>query len=97
MLFDLVVAALSMLVDVETFFLDARFYTQTVQFLDAVEEDESTCGCPEVDDEDTEALSTEETPTETVEGTVARREQTCHQGTEDTAHPQGRRCAACGR
>ena len=70
-LFDLVVAALSMLVDVETFFLDARFYTQTMQFLDAVEEDEAAYGCPEVDDEDAKAFSTEETPTEAIEGAVA--------------------------
>ena len=75
-----------MLVDVETFFLDAGIHTKSVQFLDAVEEEKTASGCPEVDDENTEALSTEETPTASVEGTVACREQTCHQGTEDTAN-----------
>ena len=75
-----------MLVDVETFFLDARFYTQTMQFLDAVEEDESAYGCPEVDDEDAKAFSTEETPTEAIEGTIAGREQASHQGAENAAN-----------
>ena len=67
---NLVVAAFSVLVDVETFFLDAGIYTKAVQFLDAKEEDETASGCPEVDDEDAEALSAEETPAVTVEGTI---------------------------
>ena len=87
----LVVAAFSVLVDVKTFLLDARLNTQTVQFLDAIEEDETACSSPEVDDEDAEALSGEESPTATIEGAVARREQTCQQGTEDTANTVYRR------
>ena len=83
---NLVVAAFSVLVDVETFFLDAGIYTKAVQFLDAKEEDETASGCPKVDDEDAEALSAEETPTASVEGTVACREQASHQGTEDTTN-----------
>ena len=81
-----------MFVDVETFFLDARLNTQAVQFLDAVEEDESTGGCPEVDNEDAEALCTEETPTKAIECTVACREQTCQQGAENTADTMYRGC-----
>ena len=73
-----------MLVDVETFFLDARFYTQTMQFLDAVEEDEAAYGCPEVDDEDAKAFSTEESPAVAVESTVRGRQQASHQGAKNT-------------
>ena len=68
--FYLVVASLSVLVNVQTFFLNALVYTQTVSELNAVEEGESTGGSPEVDHEDTKALSTEESPAVTVEGTV---------------------------
>ena len=59
-----------MFVDVETFLLDAGRYTKTVELLDAIEESESTSCCPKVDDEDAEALSTEESPTVTIESTV---------------------------
>ena len=37
----LVIAALSMLVDVETFFLDSLVYTQTGNLVDAPEEEET--------------------------------------------------------
>ena len=74
-----------MLVDVETFLLYTFINAKTVNIFDAVEQNESTSGCPEVDDQDTEALCTKESPAVTVEGTIAGREQTCHQGSEDTA------------
>lgn len=74
-----------MFVDVETFFLDAGIHAKSVQFLDTVEEDEAAYSCPEVDDENAEALSAEETPTASVEDAVACREQACQQGAKDTA------------
>ena len=59
-----------MFVDVETFFFYALADTQAVRLLDAVEQDESAGGSPEVNDQNAEALSTEESPTMTVECTV---------------------------
>ena len=59
-----------MFVDVQSFLLDATIDAQTVQTLDAVEQDEAAQGCPEVDAKDAEALSTEESPAVTVEGTA---------------------------
>ena len=57
---SLVVATLTMLVDIETFFLDSLINTETSNLLDTPEEDDTCYGCPKVDAEDTEALSTEE-------------------------------------
>ena len=59
-----------MLIDVETFFLYAFAYTQAVRLLDAVEQGESAGSSPEVNDQNAEALSAEETPAVAVEGTV---------------------------
>ena len=73
-----------MFVNVETFLLDALVNTQTVQLLDAEEQGDTTGGSPEVDDEDTEALGSEKSPSTSIESTVAGREQTCHQSTENT-------------
>ena len=75
-----------MLIDVETFFLNTLAYTQTMQLLDAIEQGETTGSSPEVDHEDAKQLSTEESPSKAIESTVARREQTCHQCTEDTTY-----------
>ena len=74
-----------MLVDIQTFFLDALIDTQAVSILDAIEEGESAGSSPEVDHKDAKSLSTEESPAVTVEGTVRSRQQTCHQRTQDTA------------
>ena len=59
-----------MLIDIKSFLLNALVDTQTVDILDAIEQDKSASSSPEVDHEYTEALSTEESPTATVEGTV---------------------------
>ena len=59
-----------MLIDVKTLVLDALVDAQSVQLLDAVEQDDTTGSSPEVDDQDAEALSTEESPSVTVERTV---------------------------
>ena len=75
-----------MLVDIETFFLDSLVNTQTGNLLDAPEEDDTCYGCPKVDDDDTEALCTEESEAIAVEGTAVDGEETCHHCTEDTAY-----------
>ena len=72
-----------MLVDVETFLLDALVNTQTGNLLDAVEEDESCNCCPKVDAKDAEHLSAEESKATAIEGTAVDGEETCHQGSED--------------
>ena len=81
---NLVITHLSVLIDIETFLLNTLVNAQTMQFLDTVEEGKTTGSCPEVDDQYAKHLSTEESPTITIEGTVARREQTCHNGSKDT-------------
>ena len=80
-----------MLIDVESFLFHTGTHTKSVQGLDAIEESESTGCSPKVDDEDTEALSSEEAPAVTVESSVAGREQSRHQGAEDTANTMNRR------
>ena len=61
-----------MLVDIQSFILDTTIDAQSMQALDAVEQDETAGSSPEVDDEDAETLSTEESPTMTIEGSVGR-------------------------
>ena len=61
-----------MFIDVETFFFDSLVYAQTVQLLDAVEQDETTGGSPKVDDQNSETLGTEKPPTMTIESTIRR-------------------------
>ena len=61
-----------MFIDVETFFFDSLVYAQTVQLLDAIEQDETTGGSPKVDDQNSETLGTEEPPTMTIESTIRR-------------------------
>ena len=73
-----------MLVDIKSFLLDATIHTQAVSILDSVEENESAGSSPEVDHQNAEALSTEESPAVAVEGTVRSRQQACHQRAEDT-------------
>ena len=58
-----------MLVDIEAFLFNSLVNTQAVQLLDAVEQDKSAGCCPEIDHEDAEQLSAEESPAKAVEGT----------------------------
>ena len=74
-----------MLVNIQALVLDAGWHSETVKLLDAKEEKEATGGCPEVDDENAEALCSEETPAVAVESAVARGEQTRHYSAEDAA------------
>ena len=75
-----------MLINVETFLLDALVDAQAKQLLDAEEEDDATGGCPEVDNEYAEALCSEESPSEAIEGTVRGRQQTSHDGSKYTTY-----------
>lgn len=83
---SLVVATFTMLVDIETFFLDSLVNTEATDFLDTPEEDNTCYGCPKVDTENTEALSTKEAEATTIKGATIKGEETGHQGTEDTAY-----------
>ena len=74
-----------MFVDVEAFLFNALIDAQTVQLLDAIEQNESAGSSPKVDNQNTETFSTEEAPAVAVERTVRSREQTSHQSTENTA------------
>jgi hypothetical protein len=60
------------LIDVEAFFLDTRFDTQTAELLDAEEQQETADSRPEVDDHDAQALHAEEMPAAAVEETRRR-------------------------
>ena len=80
-----------MLVDIQSFILDTTIDAQSMQALDAVEQDETAGSSPEVDDEDAETLSTEESPTMTIEGSVGRGQQTRHKRAQDTAYAMYRR------
>ena len=59
-----------MLVDIQALFLDTLANAQAVNLLNAVEQYYTTGSSPEVDNQNTEQLSTEETETVTVESTV---------------------------
>ena len=73
-----------MLINVEAFLFDTLVDAQAVQFLDAVEQDKTTGSSPKVDDQNAETLSTEESPSIAVEGTIRGRQQTRHQCTQNT-------------
>ena len=75
-----------MLVDIQSFILDTTIDAQSMQALDAVEQDEAAGSSPEVDDEDAETLSTKESPTMTIEGSVGRGQQTRHKRAQDAAY-----------
>ncbi len=81
----LIVAALAMLVHIETFLFDPGADAQATELLDAVEEQETTHGSPQDDDQDTEALHAEEVPAVAVEKTAVGGQQAGHQRPEDTA------------
>ena len=81
-----------MFIDVETFLLNAGIHSEAVQFLDAIEEDESTGGCPEVDDYDAEALCAEEGEAVSVENALRNTEETSQDGAEDTAYTVNGAC-----
>ena len=59
-----------MLINIQSFFLDASINTQADGVLQSIEERETTSRCPEVNDEDTECLSSEEAEAVPVEGAV---------------------------
>ena len=61
-----------MFIDVETFFFDSLVYAQTMQLLDAIEQDETAGGSPKVDDQNPKTLGPEEPPTMTIESTIRR-------------------------
>ena len=74
-----------MFVNVETFLFDALVNTQAMQFLDTIEQSDTTGSSPKVDDEDAKQLCAEESSAVTVESTVRSRQQTRHQRTQNTA------------
>ena len=53
-----VVASLTMFVDIQTFFLNALVNTQSEELLDRTEEDDTAYSSPTVNAEDTESLCT---------------------------------------
>ena len=59
-----------MFVNVESFLFNAFVNAQTVKFLDSIEQSETTGSCPEVDNQDAETLSTEESPSVSIESTI---------------------------
>ena len=59
-----------MFINVESFFLYTGTDTQTMQSLDAEEQDETTNCSPEVDNQYAETLSSEEAPAVSVESTI---------------------------
>ena len=81
-----------MFVDIETFFFDSLVYTEAMQFLDAIEQDETAGGSPKVDDQNTETLGAKESPAKTVERSIRRRQQASHQCAENTADTMNRAC-----
>ena len=75
-----------MLVDIQSFILDAGRNTQAVQLLDAEEEEETAGSSPKIDDEHAEALGSEEAPAVTVQSAVRGGEQARHERTQDAAN-----------
>ena len=63
-----------MFIDVKTFLFYTFINAQTVQIFYSVEQNEAAGSCPEVDDEDAEALSAEESPATSVESSVGSAE-----------------------
>lgn len=80
-----------MFVDIQSFFLYTGTHSQSMEFPDAIEEDETTGGSPQVDHQNAEALSSEKSPSVAVEGTVGNGKQPRHQRTEDSANAMHRR------
>ena len=68
----LVITRLSMFVNIQSFVLNAAINAQTMQLLDAIEQDKAAGGSPEVDDRDAGARRPEESPAMTIEGPVRR-------------------------
>ena len=89
----LVEAALSMLVDVETLFLDTLVHSQTGNLLDGEEQYRSRHSSPGVDGQDAETLRSEETEAAAVESTAVYCQQTGHQSAEDAAYAMNGTCA----
>ena len=82
-----------MLIHVQSFVLNTGRHPKAVKFLDAKEEKEAAGSSPEVDDEDAEALSTEESPAASVESAIGCGEQTCQQSAKDAADTVYGACA----
>ena len=75
-----------MLVDVEALLLNTLVDTQTGNLLDTEEQYHTCHCCPYIDGKNSKTLCAEETEATTIECAAVYSEQTCHQGTEDTAH-----------
>ena len=80
-----VITAFAVFVDIEAFLLHTLAHTETVEFLDAEEEQEAGRGRPEIDDQYTQALHAEEMPATTVEDATVGSQQTREERAEDTA------------
>ena len=68
-----------MFVNIEAFLFNTLVDAQAMQFLDAEEQYKTTDGSPEVDNQNAKALSSEETPSVTIESTAFRSQQSGHQ------------------
>lgn len=82
-----VVAALTVLVDVKSLFLNALVNTESDSMLDGPEEYDTAGGCPSIYTEYTEGLCTEETEAVAVESALTGGEQAGQQSTENTVDP----------
>ena len=75
-----------MFVDIQSFFFDSGWNTQTVYFVENLEDDVAHDASPAAYDADTEILFTEESETASVECSSVYGELTCHDGSKATAH-----------
>ena len=74
-----------MLVDIETFFLDAAWHAEAVDLVEHLKDYEAHACCPCADDYCTEELCEEEVGAATVEPSFFCGEETCEDGAEATA------------
>lgn len=88
----LVIAALSMLVDVETFFLDSLVYTQTGNLVDDPEEEKTHYCRPQVYTDYSEELCTEETEAMTIQCSRIQSKESGEQCSEDTTYSMNGTC-----
>jgi hypothetical protein len=78
-------------INVQTLFLDAARYAQTVNLVKTLKDKEAHAGCPSTHHYGTKQLGQEERGTEAVEPAFARGEETREQGARETAHTVYRR------
>ena len=83
---NLVVAAFSVFVNVKAFVLDAGFHTQSEEFLDSKEQQESAYRGPCVNYQDAKALYTQEMPSAAVEEASVCCQESGKESTQDTAN-----------